>query len=44
VLVAFSFRSADTSSLSSVWTLSIDPLSRRTWKVFGPDLDHGIRT
>jgi hypothetical protein len=37
VLVVFSFRSADTSSRSNVWTLSMEPLSRRTWKVFGPD-------
>ena len=37
VLTAFSLRSADTSSLSSVCTLSIDPFSRRTWKVFAPD-------
>jgi hypothetical protein len=42
VLVLFSLRSADTSSLSSVWTLSIEPFSRRTWNVFGPD--PGVRS
>jgi hypothetical protein len=42
VLPVFSFRSADTSSRSRVCTLSFEPLSRRTCKVFGPDL--GIRS
>ena len=39
MLEAFSFRNADTSSRSSVCTLSLEPCSRRTWNVFGPEPD-----
>ena len=39
MLEAFSFRNADTSSRSSVCTLSLEPFSRRTWNVFGPEPD-----
>src|SRR4029077_16658680 len=42
VLLAFSRRSAATSSRSRVGTLSVDPFSRRTWNVFGPD--PGVRS
>jgi hypothetical protein len=41
VLVALRFRSADTSSLPKVCTLSLEPSSRRTWKVLGLDPSTG---